>query len=127
MGMLGEQSLQVALQSAGSFVDGDWVPGAESGRTIRGVLQPLQDRELQQLPEAWRSRARWKLYSKSRLQTIDTMNQTDADIVFWYDPAQDHTHRLLVAGFRDYLNTPNRMVLRHFKYALIEPEIGADT
>jgi len=114
--VLGEQTLTVKIASPGSRVAGVWQPGALTTDTIKGAIQPLTDRELQQLPEGWRTRARWKLYSRSALKTLSVETGTAGDRVVWQG------HDLLVAGKRNYVDTPHDLRLHHFKYILIEPE-----
>lgn len=123
MKMLGQRNITVTSRAAGSYVAGDWVDGAETSRTIKAVLQPLSARELQQLPEAWRTRARWKLYSAARLKTVDVYAETQADFVSWSDPSVGSL-QLLVLSMADYSNTPAGMTLRHFKYVLIEQQVS---
>ena len=121
--MLGEQTFTVTSKAAGSWVLGDWVDGPATSRTFKGVLQPMTSRQLQQLPEQWRTRGGWKLYTQERLKTVDVYGETAADTVTWPDPAIGSLG-LLVASTTDYSNTPLGMSLKHFKYTLIEQEVS---
>lgn len=60
----------VTRRSAGSYVDGRWVPGATSLVNIELNVQPMGGKELQVLPESFHNRALRKVYSKSALQTV---------------------------------------------------------
>ena len=65
--MLGQRTYTITRQSGGSTgTDGIWTPGAESTLTIRGSWQPLTGRELEQLPEGYRERARAKLNTNAK-------------------------------------------------------------
>ena len=123
MKMLGEQTITVTSKAAGSYVDGDWVDGASTARTFKGVLQPLDARTALQVPEQWRTAARWKIYSKEQLKTVNIYGPTSADAVSWDDPVTG-TQSMLVVGVSDYSNTPFGMTLRHFKYVLIEQQVS---
>jgi hypothetical protein len=52
---------------------------------------------------------------------VDIYAETDADQIVWTDPDVGEL-RMLVVGFRDYRNTPRRMRLKHYQYAMIEQE-----
>ena len=60
--------LTLIRSSAGSYVDGEWVEGAETNITIDVNIQPLKPSELLILPEADRSRQWWKVYSASEIR-----------------------------------------------------------
>lgn len=116
MQMLGEQTLTAKIATPGSRTAGVWTPGTPTNLTFKGVIQPLTDRELQQLPEGWRTRARWKLYTRTALKPLNVQTGTAGDRVVF--GGLD----LLVFGRRDYVNTPKDMRLYHFKFILVEPE-----
>ena len=60
--------IDLIRKTAGSYVDGEWVEGAETTVTIDVNIQPLKPSELLILPEADRSRQWWKVYSASEIR-----------------------------------------------------------
>lgn len=70
--------------TAGSYVDGVWVPGTESTFTIQASVQPLKDIELANLPEGRRNSDTIKLYTNSDLLTVEDkgVNQ-QPDRIVW--------------------------------------------
>jgi hypothetical protein len=65
--MLGRRAITVTAHPAGAYVDGVWVPGAPTTRTVEGSVQPLAGAELERLPEGLRERATLKLYTAADL------------------------------------------------------------
>lgn len=115
--MLGEQWLEGRRYATGEYVDGDWVEGAFSDLRFKGSIQPLTPRQAQQLPEAWRTSARWKLYTRTKLNPVSVDDQTSGDRVFW------DGKELLVVAESNQSTTPKGRRLRHYRYALVEPEM----
>lgn len=68
--ILGSSVFTVTRSAAGAFVDGFYVAGATTTWSVRGSLQPLNERELQLLPEASRTQARWILLYDSKQTEI---------------------------------------------------------
>lgn len=60
--------IDLIRKTAGSYVDGEWVEGAETTVTIDVNIQPLKEAELLLLPEADRGRQWWKVYSASEIR-----------------------------------------------------------
>ena len=114
--MLGDQQLTIRSANPGVRIDGIWHPGGYEERPIRGVIQPLTEREAERVPEGWRTKAKWKLYTKTKLKAVTVETPSEGDRVVWQDLD------LLVLATRDYSATPKGMRLRHHKYVLIEPE-----
>jgi len=115
--MLGEQPLNGRRYGEGSYVNGDWVNGPWEDIAFRGAIQPLSDRDTQQLPEAWRTSARWKLYTRTRLRPVSVNDQTTGDRIYW------DGKELLVAAESNQFGTPRGRRLKHYRYALIEQEL----
>lgn len=61
--------LTVYRKTQGSWVDGDWVGGAESTITRTVNIQPLKPNEILLLPESERTRQWYKVYSDEDLRT----------------------------------------------------------
>jgi len=126
MRMLGEQSLRLRRFAQGDDDTGDFIDGSSTVTRFRGVIQPLQQREIQQLPEEWRTRARWKLYTRTILRVVDIYEQTSADRVIWTDPILGRDIELLVFSTANYMTTPAGMRLQHYRYFLIEQELDEE-
>ena len=66
---LGGQTITVTRRAQGIFVNGRYVPGTASTITVENCsVQPLNDRELQNLPEGHRTKDMLKLYTPEVLQ-----------------------------------------------------------
>lgn len=122
MRLLGGQTLTVRRRRAGDGYgdDGVFRAGAVEDLEVFGSLQPLSDRELQNLEEGQRIRARHKLYvrrSEIDLETADIQTERIADRVV--DP--ENGEELVVYGTRGY---PSTARLRHRRYVLLTPENG---
>lgn len=119
MRLIGGQTLTVRRREEGDgWVDGEFVAAPSTTLEIWGSLQPLSDRDLQNLEEGQRTRAKHKLYVTRReidLHTVDAQGQTLADRLI--DP--ETGEELLISGTRDY---PQRSRLRHRRYILLTPE-----
>lgn len=68
----------------GTFVEGVFKPGAPSRFPVSGSLQPLSDRDTQVLPELYRTRQTYKLYSDAVLLTEREFGMKRADRVVLY-------------------------------------------
>ena len=60
--------LDLLRKTAGSYVDGEWVEGAETSVSVEVNIQPLKEAELMLLPEADRGKQWWKVYSASEIR-----------------------------------------------------------
>lgn len=68
---------------------GQWVDGYYQGTTFQtfeivGSLQPLTEREIQQLPEGERNSQHWKLYTDGRLRPSEEFGLKSSDRVIVY-------------------------------------------
>jgi hypothetical protein len=61
--------LTILRSTQGSYVDGEWVEGAEVEVPLEVNIQPFRDSELMLLPEADRSKEWYKLYCADELRT----------------------------------------------------------
>jgi hypothetical protein len=119
--MLGARKLTGRRFTQGEYVNGDWVDGTWSEVKLRGAIQPLTDRDTQQLPEAWRTRALFKIYTRTRLRTVNVYGETSGDRINW------DGQELLVLGESNQFDTPRGLKLRHYRYSLVEQEIDEET
>lgn len=74
-------SLTVHRKATGSFVKGQYVPaGSETTFAVTNAsVQPLSGRELQLLPEGYRTRQTLKVYSDVELRSADAEAGREAD------------------------------------------------
>jgi hypothetical protein len=71
MALLGARSYTVT-RTAGAYVNGIWTDLAVETIRVRGSLQPMSGRDLDQLPEGERTAGQWKLYTETELRTSAT-------------------------------------------------------
>ena len=62
--------LTILRKSAGSYVEGEWIPGTEVEVPREVNIQPFKDQDLLLLPEADRSKEWYKLYCAEDLLTL---------------------------------------------------------
>jgi hypothetical protein len=76
--------LTIYRQTAGSFVDGDWVEGTVTEVLLQVNIQPLKPYEIMMLPEADRTRVWVKFYSADYARTLkEGTSGWDADEFIW--------------------------------------------
>ena len=122
--LIGERTITIKRPAAGSYSGGLYTAGVETTLTIKGVIQPLQDREVQMLPEGIRTRARWKLYTRSTLQEYSVNGQTIADrVVLGSVETVVHKTRDFASTAPVFGLTSAERSLEHRRYVLVEPEV----
>lgn len=89
------QTTTITRKAAGSYVDGRWVDGAATVYTAAGNVQPLNGRELLQLPEGDRNREYKKMYTAFAVQnddvvTISGKTYQAQNVADWSDHPQPH-------------------------------------
>ena len=62
--------ITILRKSAGSYVEGEWIPGVEAPLLREVNIQPFKDQDLLMLPEAERSKEWYKLYCAEELKTL---------------------------------------------------------
>ena len=65
--------------AAGSYVNGNWVEGAEISGTIVASIQPLTPQETQTLPEGERSSEFIRIYTATKLNKTNEVALTKGD------------------------------------------------
>lgn len=108
--LLGARSYTVTRRSERStYADGVLVGPAKTTLTIRASVQPTRGRDLERLPEAYRSQARYKMYTRSVLRTAQV-----------YGASADRVTRdgetLEVSAVLDW--SDHRAPTRHHEYVL---------
>lgn len=73
---LNVENITVTRLGAGSHVAGRFVPGTGTDFSAGGNIQPLNGRELLQLPEGDRKREAKKIYTAFALQNKDIVTRT---------------------------------------------------
>ena len=76
--------LTVIRKGEGTHVDGVWVESESSTFSIKASVQATDAEILQTLPEGYRTRESYTLFTDSKLQTAKTGNN-DPDIVIIHD------------------------------------------
>lgn len=79
-----KESFTLKRYGAGSYVAGEWVPGAliDSELRIDSSIQPIREREIQYLPEGRRNREAIVIYTDTEIRTLDEGANLPPDIVF---------------------------------------------
>jgi hypothetical protein len=117
--MIPRESITITRQSKGEWVDGVFVPGGTYDFTIQGIIQPLGPRDVERLPEAARTVARFSLYADTDqevLELTDLDKPAAADRVTWHG----RSYGLVALGeWAHFGGTAS-----HREYALVE--VGAE-
>lgn len=71
----------VRRSSGATVVNGRWEESGFTTVVVKGSLQPLNAREIKMLPEGFRLKQMYKLYSDASIATINTASQAGADKV----------------------------------------------
>jgi hypothetical protein len=79
--LLGKSTVTVRRQSAGSYVAGEWIKGAEISETLEVSIQPTSGKDREDLPEGYRTTDTQKLYTYGVLNMLDVGSKTPGDIV----------------------------------------------
>jgi hypothetical protein len=77
------KTLTVYRKEKGNFVDGYWVDGAENSFDILASIQATEAEILETLPEGYRTKESYTLYTDKKLETAIT-NKSTPDIVVIY-------------------------------------------
>lgn len=78
----------VRRRGAGEYVNGFWVENTEfEAIPVRGSIQPMNGEDMQSLPEGRRTKAGYKLYTKTELRTASEGVNPDEVFLFgeWYE------------------------------------------
>lgn len=74
------ESLSVTRAAASTLgANGLWTPGATTTVAVSAVVVPMGGRQMDALPEGWRTRDPLIVYAKSALKTVDESAKTDGD------------------------------------------------
>lgn len=71
----------VTRASAGSWTKGRYVEGGTSTFEITGSVQPMGPKETELLPEAYRTKRAYRVYTATELKTVDVPNSVSADSI----------------------------------------------
>jgi hypothetical protein len=75
------QALTVIRSAGGGYVNGFWVENAEEELDIIASVQPLNDIEIEFVPEGDRTKAARKLYTATELRVHDSETSAKPDLV----------------------------------------------
>ena len=106
------ETIIMAYRSGDAYVDGIFVPGGEATTSIVASVQRLSIAERQLLPEGYRSRRSYKIYTET--PTIQTLINDDPSIV---DSAEFEINgeRYSMLGFEQW-----SYLIPHWKVTLVE-------
>lgn len=92
--------------TAGSYVDGVWVPGTESTFTIQASVQPMTGEDMKALPEGRRMSDHVKAYTSENLQVLGEVVGLQPDKLVW----RGHDYECIQVDVRQM------SVINHYKY-----------
>lgn len=78
-----KRDVDVIRTDIGSFVNGVWVDGSETFFIIRANVQPVPAIVMETLPEGYRTKSAFILYTNTELLTSED-NKNNPDIVILY-------------------------------------------
>ena len=112
--LLGVETVEVTREAGGSYVDGRFVPGAESTFDVDISWQPMTGDDLDKLDAGDRRKSSRKGYTETELRTGNDHN----------DPTT-RGDRLTVDGrvFRVHTVEQERTVLPHYKVIALELDV----
>lgn len=63
--------------------DGNWIPANQSTNqfTAKGSIQPVTGNDIRLLPEAYKTTALYKIFTKTKLKSVDQFNNKQADTI----------------------------------------------
>lgn len=79
LAQLGTETVTISRMAAGSYTLGRWTDGATSTFDISASVQPLNPREIQDLPENRRFTESLKLYTETELRAGSVNSSTQPD------------------------------------------------
>lgn len=85
MSVFNTHTLTVTRKTAGSYIDGKWVPGSESTFTIQTSWQPANGADLQILEEGKRQSVVFKAYPVEQMLAADPKTQKEGDMITGLD------------------------------------------
>lgn len=69
--------------SAGSYVDGRWVPGTETDETIYANVQPTEGEDLNRVPEGRRNLETISIWTDSVLANVNVVTKEQPTQISW--------------------------------------------
>ena len=110
-----KRDVEVIRPGVGSYINGVWVNGLNTTLTIRANVQPVPAIVMETLPEGYRTRSAFILYTNSELFTSDD-NNNNPDIVLLYGK------RYFVTKKEIWQNT----VIAHYEIIVVKEEKDAN-
>jgi hypothetical protein len=92
---LGRRTLSCVRPGGAYDTNGRWTEGSSAPFTIEGSVQPIRARDLESLPEGRRAGAAFRVYTDTRLRTVDDKAQKNPDRLTFRVPSFDTTAPLL--------------------------------
>ncbi len=110
-----KRDVVVVRPGLGFYLDGVWVEGEEDIFTIKANVQPVPAEIMETLPEGYRTRSAFILYTNTELNTSED-NQNNPDFVFLYDK------KYFVTKKEIWQNT----LLSHYEIIVVKGEKDVD-
>ena len=122
--LIGGDTYTVTRKAAGSYVDGEWVSGADSTFEIFASVQPMSGDEMQRESEGLRATHGVKIYAR-----LDVILRTVEDAGAGATPGLEAD--VITYEGRDYqiqriLPWTSRALLPHRKYIALAPSTGRE-
>lgn len=109
------RELQVIRETEGSYINGYFVAGDLEFITIRGSIDPTPAEVMSNLPEGYRTRDSYTIYTDTMLRT-SVKNKTNPDIVIIDD------EKYIVIKVAHWGNT----ILKHYEVIVVKEDLDAD-
>ena len=88
MSLFNTHILTVTRKSAGSYINGKWVPGAPSTFPIQTSWQPATGKDLEVLEEGKRQSVIFKAYPVEEMLAADPLTEKEGDMITGLDDCQ---------------------------------------
>ncbi len=108
------KDVTVIRYAQGSFINNIWVNGVETIFTIKASVQPSQAEVMEMLPEGYRDKGAYTLYTDTELN-ISVAGTTSPDIVLIN--GQRHIVKIVEPWGNDLIN--------HYKVIVVNEDIDA--
>jgi hypothetical protein len=110
-----KRNVNVIRIGNGSYQNAVWIPGGESNFVIRANVQPTPAEVMETLPEGYRDKDAFTLYTNTELFTAED-NQSNPDIILLYGK------RFFVAKKEIWQNT----ILSHYEIVVVKEELDVN-
>lgn len=101
----------ILTETAGSYVNGIWVPGVRGSQSVMASVQPIVvGQDMESLPEGRRFTDHFKIYSDTQLKVTDDGSDIQPDLLVFGSDAYELVTRLAYQS----------NVISHYKYIAVK-------